>query len=70
MTSNTPRVRRFSVSVHCKSNDLWGSVEVISTGRRAAADLARRVFFRGDGWAVVDVVEITKDYERFEAGVA
>ena len=65
-----PRVRRFSVNLHCKPNDLWGTVEVISTGRQAAAELARRQFFRGGGWAVVEVREITKDYERFEGGVA
>ena len=53
-----PAKVKYAVVLYHAANDLHGSVEVIALTKKAAGDLAKREFFRGDGWKVVKVTQL------------
>ena len=51
---------RFRIEVVHEKNDLHGMVEIISTDGKSAREMALRVFFRGGGWKVTEVLREIK----------
>lgn len=48
----------FQVDLHQKSNNLRGSVQVISLTSSHAKMFVRRMFFTGEGWEITKVTKI------------